>query len=113
MAFCGVDATLSGVVCVVVTMTLRYLSVIFDWRTSAPVDLTPRLSGSASQFFNQLFVRSGDRHAHEEAVVVEETRRLQRVAAEQQKGPDSIEPPNPSDNTILTDDEREALSRLK
>ncbi|NTU88591.1 MAG: trimeric intracellular cation channel family protein [Actinobacteria bacterium] len=54
-----ISKTVAAIACVVITLGLRYASVYFDWRTSEPKDLTPRLSQSIRQFFPQLFLRSG------------------------------------------------------
>lgn len=46
LSFAGVEAMISLPVCVIATALLRYLSFIFDWRTSAPHDLTPGITRS-------------------------------------------------------------------
>lgn len=77
LAFCQVDKTFAAIACIVVTMALRYLSVIFDWHTSEPRDFTPHLSEPVSRFMNQLFIRSGNRDGHTEAM--EATERLKSL----------------------------------
>jgi len=77
LAFCQVDKTIAAAVCVIVTIALRYLSVIFDWHTSEPRDFTPHLSEPLSTFLGQLFVRSGNRDGHTEAL--EATERLRAL----------------------------------
>lgn len=65
LASVNVIRPLSGLVCIIVAVALRYFSVIFDWRTSEPQDLTTVFVGSVQQFFKQVFLRSGNEDEHE------------------------------------------------
>lgn len=56
------------VLCIIVVLALRYLSVIFDWRTNTAHDLTPAIKSGLKWTVRQIFVRSGDETAHKTAV---------------------------------------------
>ena len=68
LALCHFTKVFSGVLCLIVVLLIRYLSVIYDWHTSEPKDFTPQIKRSAKAFFEQLFERSGNRAAHRQAL---------------------------------------------
>lgn len=62
LAFVGCPLPLTGIICVLTVVFLRYLSVYFDWKTSPEADLTPRIARGVRQtgtFLSKLFLHGG------------------------------------------------------